>query len=257
MHCCVSLLQMRGGFPFLKISLIWIFFNAGPIIMPTRRSSLSYFPFCYRLLTSVCPSDGAVKSSKRFGIKELLELLEKGDRSFDCNCFDETTTVLERALQHTSGTLVPTILQRQAEALEKKGHYDSAMEKLLLIIEKHRVTSTIYLDLCRVYHRRGEFRDEPLALDHAANEISPYDARYPEIIKQKAQVADILYEKNMPILNKLSYELFDQIFSQLDLRDRVCCAALAIHGSNASMHGQACGISLISAQNAKDTTKTQ
>lgn len=56
------------------------------------------------------------------GIDKVSQLMEEADHSFDSNCFDKTTDLLEQALQHFSDTLVPAILQRQAEAsaFEKK-----------------------------------------------------------------------------------------------------------------------------------------
>lgn len=223
------------------------------------RETLSWYLlfFCNLFLNATILSHGARKSTGTFGNLESIPAIGRWRSQLSKQLLDETTDLLEQALQHISHTLVPAILQRQAEALEKTKDYDFAIKRLQRVMQEHSEQSFAYLLTSQIYRIQGNSREELLTLERAIKAIPSYNTLYPQISTERTRVTGEIHENNMQALNRLSYELLDQIFIQLIFEIEYVVLQLAKDGDSVSMNGQICGTPLTLVSNIQATAQPE
>lgn len=157
-------------------------------------------------------------------VKTLCHIIQYGDDGWRSKDFHTAVDQFDRALKHATEVLVPRLMLKRALALKNRGDTANALEGLEDVMTSAPKSSLSYLSAAHIYQGRTDPRNAVAILDKATKAVPSNDELYAHIATQKQHLEKTLHEKNMRMMNLFSYEIFDAIFGQLDIRDRIQCA---------------------------------
>lgn len=129
----------------------------------------------------------------------------------------------KKALDQVMEKLAAVLWFRRSKTFEKRKEYELTLAEATWITQYSPCWSLGYLQSSKIVLHLCKFEEALATLDTAEQLVPETDAHYKVLAQQIKHNLSLIHKRNMHDLGRLSAEILDMIFSQLQRKDHIKC----------------------------------